>query len=170
MVQSLAGDQRAYRSLLDDVGRRLRTYFLRRVSNPTLAEDLTQDTLIAIHTRRASYDPERPFSAWLHAIARYKLIDHLRRTSASATVGLDDAPETLLESRETADDAARYDLERILQTLPPATDALVRAVKIEGRSIAEVSAAFGLSPSNVKVSVHRALKTLMKRVREEKAL
>jgi RNA polymerase sigma-70 factor (ECF subfamily) len=36
----------------------------------------------------------------------------------------------------------------------------VRAVKLEGRSIADVSAATGLSPSAVKVKIHRAIKTL----------
>ena len=47
------------------------------------AEDLVQETLIAIHSRRATYDPGQPFTAWVYGIARYKLIDEFRRESAA---------------------------------------------------------------------------------------
>ena len=57
----------------------------RRMPRGDEIEDLVQETLIAIHTRRASYDRDRAFTAWLFAIARYKMIDHFRRRRREAS-------------------------------------------------------------------------------------
>jgi len=53
---------------------------------------------MAIHTRRHTYDPAEPLMPWVYAIARYKLIDHLRRTRASM-VDLGDAQQLLRQVR-----------------------------------------------------------------------
>jgi len=50
MMASLAGDAKAYRLLLGAIGEALRLYFRRRLGAD--AEDLVQDTLMALHTRR----------------------------------------------------------------------------------------------------------------------
>jgi RNA polymerase sigma-70 factor (ECF subfamily) len=123
------------------------------------AEDLVQETLIAIHTRRATYDTALPFTAWLHAIARYKLIDHFRRAGVRRTLPLEDA-ETVVAGEETESAGARRDVEKLLATLPPARRELVRQVKIEGLSTAEAAQRTGMSESAVKVGIHRALKAL----------
>jgi RNA polymerase sigma-70 factor (ECF subfamily) len=159
MIQSLAGDDRAYRILLQESGKRLRAYYLRRLNESSMADDLMQETLIAIHTRRSTYDTDRPFTAWLHAIARYKLIDYVRSHRRQRAVMLEGAPEDSLVFEEV-DPATQLDLVQILETVPSSARDLIRAVKIEGRSIAEVSAASGLSESVVKVTIHRALKRL----------
>src|SRR5450759_1234398 len=84
---SLAGDAAAYRALLSRLSANLRAYYkgkLARIGrSATEAEDLMQEALMAIHTRRHTYDPAEPLTPWVYAIARYKLIDHLRRTRAS---------------------------------------------------------------------------------------
>ena len=41
------------------------------------AEDLVQEVLIAIHTRRHAYDRSQLFTLWVAAIARYKFLDYL---------------------------------------------------------------------------------------------
>ena len=74
MLAGLAGDDSAYRQLLTALSGHLRAYFARRVG-PAQAEDLVQETLIAMHTKRATYAPSQPLTAWIHGIARYKLID-----------------------------------------------------------------------------------------------
>ena len=91
MLAGLGGDRAAYSRLLAQLSGHLRAYFARRVGAD--AEDLVQETLIAIHTKRATYDPALPFTAWVHGIARYKLIDAFRRNKRRATVPLEDAPE-----------------------------------------------------------------------------
>jgi len=158
MLAALAGDGGAYRRLLNALTGHLRAYYLRRVG-AGLAEDLVQETLIAMHTRRATYDPGQPFTAWIHGIARYKLIDEFRRQKRRASVPLDEAPALFAED-EAEPAAAKRDVEKLLAKLPESKRALVRATRLEGQSVAEVAGASGLSESAVKVTVHRAIKTL----------
>jgi hypothetical protein len=62
MLAALMGDAGAYRMLLAGLTRHLRSYYARRLDSGA-AEDAVQETLIAIHTRRATYDPGLPFTA-----------------------------------------------------------------------------------------------------------
>jgi len=164
MLASLGGDAAAYRMLLSALTPHLRAYYARRLAAKADAEDLVQETLIAIHTRKASYDPSLPFTAWLHAIARYKLIDHFRRTGIRRTLPLEDAAAVVAEEDAKAAEAAR-DVERLLAKLPEAKRELIRDVKLEGLSTAEAAAKTGLSESAVKVGVHRSLRKLADFVR-----
>ncbi|MBU6297824.1 MAG: sigma-70 family RNA polymerase sigma factor [Alphaproteobacteria bacterium] len=159
MLSALAGDAAAYRALLTALSPHLRAYYARRVGQSADAEDLVQETLIAIHARRATYDTSQPFTPWLHAVARYKLIDHYRRSKIRRTLPLEEADAVFAEEEAEASDAAR-DVEKLLAALPESRRRLVRHVKIEGLSTAETAKRTGLSESAVKVGVHRALKTL----------
>jgi RNA polymerase sigma-70 factor (ECF subfamily) len=159
MLAALAGDAVSYRTLLAQLTPHLRAFFQRRLGNAADAEDLVQETLIAIHTKRATYDPALPFTAWLHAVARYKLIDHFRRSGIRRTLPLEEADNVFAEEEVEAVSAKR-DVEQLLAKLPRAKSDLVRQVKIEGLSTAEAAERTGLSESGVKVGVHRALKAL----------
>lgn len=160
MLKALDGDARAYSSLLAELSRSLRAYYARRLSGaPEDAEDLVQDTLIAMHRRRDSYDPAQPLTAWVYAIARYRLIDHYRRKKVRNAVPLEDA-EALFAADDIEPAMARRDVSRLLGQLPPARAALIRATKIEGLSNAEAGERVGLSEGAVKVNVHRGLKAL----------
>jgi RNA polymerase sigma-70 factor, ECF subfamily len=165
MRAALAGDAASYRAFLAELTTMLRRYFLRRLGGDRLAdaEDLVQDTLMAIHARRATYDPERPVTVWVHAIARYKLIDHFRSRRVRASVPLDDEAEFLAGPDDAEPAMARRDVGRMLDTLPAQQVALVRAVKIDGESVATAAARSGMSESAVKVSIHRGLKALAAR-------
>ena len=158
MLAGMAGDASAYRKLLSALTGHLRAYYARRVG-PTVAEDLVQESLIAMHSRRATYDPAQPFTAWVYGIARYKLIDEYRREKRRAAVPLDEAPD-LFAHDETEAAIASRDVEKLLARLPEAKRNLVRDIKLKGLSVSEAAAASGLSESAVKVTVHRALKSL----------
>ena len=85
LLQGLAGDNDAYADFLTQSSGRLRAYFRRRLAAwPDDVEDLVQETLIALHNQRGTYRPAQPLTAWLHAIARYKMIDSLRARRAAA--------------------------------------------------------------------------------------
>src|SRR6185437_2041682 len=57
MIRSLEGDSGAHRQLLGVLGRYLRGYFARRIGTATAeVEDLVQETLLAVHLKRDSYD------------------------------------------------------------------------------------------------------------------
>ena len=158
MVAGLAGDAAAYRQLLAALTAALRGYFSRRVGRAE-AEDLVQETLIAIHAKRETYNPSQPLTAWVYGIARYKLIDEFRRSKRRAHEPLEDA-ENLFAHDSHEDLTARRDVEKLLAKLPDAKCALVRAIKLDGASVAETAAKSGQTESAVKVSVHRSIKSL----------
>lgn len=164
MLASLDGDAAAYRTLLADLGRHLRPHFVRRLTPAfaSHAEDLVQETLLAIHSRRLTYDRSRPFTAWLHAVAHHKFVDHVRRQSIRLTVPLeDDAP--IFAHDDSADSLARRDLDVVLDSVPPRTKDLIHRTRIGGESVAEAAAAHGITETAAKVSIHRGLKALMSR-------
>ncbi len=163
MTLSQAGDKQAYATLLEACQRWLRGYYSRRIA-PSQLDDLVQETLIALHTKRASWDATRPFLPWLAAIARYRWVDHLRRLYRTETQELH---EELVGSDDEPAIAARISLDRLLGLLPPAQERVIALVKIEGLSIAEASAATGQSESLVKVNIHRGLKKLAHMIEEE---
>lgn len=166
MTAALGGDARAYRELLVDVGAHLRAYYVRRLSSQADVEDLVQETLIAMHTRRSTYDASQPLTPWLHAIARYKLIDHFRRTGRRQAVPLDDAGE-LVGHADHEDAIAKRDAERLLAKLPARSQMLLRSVKFEGLSTEEAARRAGMSESAVKVAVHRAIRSLSSMLKRE---
>jgi RNA polymerase sigma-70 factor (ECF subfamily) len=156
MTLSQAGDKHAYAALLDACQRWLRGYYSRRIA-PSQLDDLVQETLIALHTKRASWDSTRPFLPWLAAIARYRWVDHLRRLYRAdehelreELIGTDDEPAI----------AARISLGHLLGLLPEPQARAITLVKIEGLGIAEAAAVTGQSESLVKVNIHRGLKKL----------
>jgi len=165
MLAALTGDAGAYRMLLAGLTRHLRSYYARRLDSGA-AEDVVQETLIAIHARRATYDPALPFTAWVYGIARYKLIDEYRRHKRRATVPLDEAKD-LFGHDEAEEAIARRDVNKLLAKLPPAKRQLVSDIKLDGVSIAEAAQRSGLSESAVKVAVHRAVKSLGEDVNRE---
>ncbi len=161
MRAGLDGDADAHRALLQAVAVLLRGFYRRRITDAALVEDLVQESLIAIHTRRASYDRDRPLLPWVYAVARYKLIDRLRQTRV--TVPIDEA-EWLSDGEDAAAAFdARHDIDWMLGTLPVKQAAVIRATKLDGLSVAETAAREALSESDVKVSVHRGLRALAKR-------
>jgi RNA polymerase sigma-70 factor (ECF subfamily) len=165
MLASLGGDAAAYRELLRELAGRLRVYYARRLG-PAVpdAEDLVQETLIAVHSRRASYDRSQPFTAWVYAMARYKLIDHLRKARIRTAIPID-ACEELFAADEQAQASAAADVDRLLSDLPAAQRDAIRLTHLEGLSIDEAAARTGRSASATKVGIHRGLKNIMSRLK-----
>jgi len=77
MAEAQAGNAAVYHRLLVEIRDWLRRYYARRLP-PAMLDDVVQDALLAIHEKRHTYDPSRPFGPWVAAIARYKWIDRLR--------------------------------------------------------------------------------------------
>jgi len=162
LVDALAGDARAYHAFLEELSAHLRAYFRKRLFNlADDVEDLVQETLLAVHNQRHTYDAAMPVTAWVHAIARYKLVDFLRRRAGQEALNdpIEDDDEFLAASEE-APREARADLETLLAQLPDRHRLPIVYVKIEGRSVAEAAKATGMSESAVKVGIHRGLKAL----------
>jgi RNA polymerase sigma-70 factor (ECF subfamily) len=160
LLQGLAGDEAAHRAFLTEAAALLRAYFRNRLRGaPEDAEDLVQETLVALHTRRDSYDQNYPLLAWLYAIARYRLIDHLRRAKHRRHDTLDGFDPGEADPEYEASDARR-DVATLLERLPEKQRTAIRMVKLEEKSVREAAELTGLSESDVKISIHRGLKAL----------
>lgn len=175
MVAGLNGDASAHRALLAALSGRLRGYYrgrlLRAGRSSEQTEDLVQEALMAVHTRRHTYDPNELLTPWVYAIARYKLIDYLRQSQPEfAHVPIEDAHEVMARDDRNASEST-LDLKRLLAQLPERTRAAIQYVKLDGLSVNEAAARCGVSPSAVKVIVHRGLKSLSailsKRMKDE---
>lgn len=167
MVASLDGDRTAHRRLLGALSGYLRGYFLRRLgaASPEV-EDLVQEALLAIHLKRSSYDRALPFTPWAYAVARYKLVDHFRRSRRRAHVPLEDA-EALISMDSPEEGAVRVDLGRLLGQLPDRQRALIEEVKIQGFSVEEAAQKRGVTAVSARVMLHRSLQWLGRAVRDE---
>ena len=167
MVAGQAGDARAQTRLLTQIAGHLRAYFGRRlVGRAQDVEDLVQDTLLAIHLKRATYDPRFAFTPWLFAIARYKLVDHFRRAGARVSVPLEDAG-VILAAESAEEGVVRRDVDTLLGRLPTRQQALMRDVRLAGYTMEEAAGRAGMSVSAAKVSIHRAMRRLMKEAANE---
>lgn len=170
MVRGLAGDERSYAELLSEAAGYLRGYFGRRLSPyPADVEDLVQETLIAVHNRRHTYDDLQPFTGWLYAIARYKLVDLLRARASREALSdsLDEESEAFAKNDTDAKDA-HIDIEALLAQLPDRYRLPILHVKLGGLSVREAARLIGMSESAVKVGIHRGLKALAAGIRDEK--
>jgi RNA polymerase sigma-70 factor (ECF subfamily) len=171
MLASSSGDAVAYRNLLEKLSAQLRGYFkgqLTRVNRGAVeAEDLVQETLLAVHTHSGTYDTSQPFTAWVYAIARYKLIDYLRRTTISAKDTHMSETEDLCGHDDHGQVESNLDLNKLLAELSPRVRKAIQLVKLDGLSASEAASRCGMSESAVKVSVHRGLKALARLVSKE---
>jgi RNA polymerase sigma factor (sigma-70 family) len=163
MAAAQAGNSGAYHRLLVEIGDWLRRYYARRLP-PALVDDTIQDALLAIHEKRHTFDPERPFGPWLAAIARYKWIDRLRALKSAPTEALTE--EIAVPDHEAAVTSASS-LERLMRDLKPTQAEVIRLVKLQGFSIEEASVRTGQSVSLVKVNIHRGLGRLAAAVRRQ---
>lgn len=163
MSAAQAGNGGAYRRLLSEVERWLQRYFNHRAPS-SLVDDLVQETLLAIHRKRHTYDPARPFQPWLAVIARHKWIDWLRRGASRIEDEL--SLDLAVDDHERAVTSATL-LGQLLSRLKPAQQDAIRLVKIEGLTVAEASARTGQSVPLVKVNIHRGLAKLAAMVEED---
>lgn len=167
LVRGLAGDADAYHAFLQDLSAHVRAFLRKRLARlPDDVEDLVQETLLAVHIQRHTYDPAQPLTPWVYALARYKLVDLLRRRARRDLLHdpLDEESEFLAVSDSDAREARR-DLDQLLQTLPERQRVSIVCVKIEGLSVAETARRTGISEASVKVGIHRGLKALAARLR-----
>lgn len=166
------GDDEAYRRLLGRVSLWLRAVVRRGLAaagrGPAETEDIVQETLLAMHLKRDTWDETRPIEPWLRAIARHKLTDHLRRRGFRDHVDIDDLSDTLELSVETGT-MDGVDARRLLDSLPERQRAIVSEISLEGRSAADVAARLGMSEGAVRVALHRALKSLAALYRRDRS-
>ncbi|HEX4924490.1 MAG TPA: sigma-70 family RNA polymerase sigma factor [Bdellovibrionales bacterium] len=171
MAKSLDGDAAAYNLLLGDLVPYIRNFCRSKVRHLDLSDDVVQDALIALHRFRHTYDPSRPFLPWLRTIIRHKVIDSLRshhrhmQNEIFDNETVDAAAQPDVNGLTSRQDA--QDLRTLLKSLPEDYRQPIELLKIEEYSVEEVAGRLGLSPSAVKMRVHRGFKMLKERAEKE---
>lgn len=153
------GDEDAYERCLIDLAAVLRAYVRSNAGDVPWVDDVVQESLIAIHRARHTYDPSRSFGAWFYAIARNRLIDAVRHSSRrqAREVAMERLPDPPTIEGQSADPGP---IAAAIAQLPPRQRLVITAMKIHGDSTRDVAARTGMSESAVKVTAHRGYKML----------
>ncbi len=167
MAAAQAGDRAAYAALLRDCVPVVQAVARRQGVPPHRLDDVVQDVLLTVHRVRHAYDPARPFTPWLRAIAQRRAVDLLRRQgwqgarelhAPLAYEGHSDPaanPERSLEQGREADT-----LRAAIAALPAGQREAVEQLGLQERTLAEAASATGRTTGALKVNLHRALKAL----------
>jgi RNA polymerase sigma-70 factor (ECF subfamily) len=168
MRQAIGGDEAAYRGLLGDIGglaREVARGLLARFNfGDSIVDDIVQETLLAVHLGRKSWDSARPVRPWAATIARNKTIDAVRKSHARfcAPINVDlDA----FAAPATAEPGSRLDVNRLLARLPQRQREIVVSIALRQESIADVASRHAMSKVAVRVAFHRALRAMAKATR-----
>ncbi|PZQ12996.1 MAG: RNA polymerase subunit sigma [Ancylobacter novellus] len=168
MTAASNGDAAAYRRLLDGLAPFLRAVVGSRARgfgfDPSDAEDVVQEALLAIHLKRGTWDSRQPVGPWAAAIARNKLIDAARRRGRRVSVPIDDFVETLAADEPERGLSTR-EAERLLSALNGRQRDVVAAITVEGADIGETADRLGMSEGAVRVALHRGLASLSRAYR-----
>lgn len=157
-----AGDRTAVEVLLERYQARIYRFGLRLCGDPSDAEDVVQETMLAMAKALPSFRGEASLSTWLYSIARSHCVRRRRKkppvTELSALDA--DAPEVEDPAPNAERLAEDRELEAVLQAAIarlPAPDREVLVLRdVEGLTAPEVAKVVGLSVDAVKSRLHRA--------------
>ncbi len=158
-----AGDARAFAALYDRYDRAVFGFIRRLLGAPhaAAAEDLHQETWLAVSRNAAAFDPARAsFAAWVFAIARNKVFDHYRRQKvAIPSSELGEAAQHVADEGQTPLEAVQS-RERAQEIV-----AAVDALPLEQRGVFVLFADGGLSLEEIAVMTGVAQETVKSRLR-----
>lgn len=154
------GDQQAYRTFLLTVSPIIRGVIRAKAGglpNET-QEDILQDVLFAIHSKRDTWRQDHPIKPWFYAIARYKIIDAFRSRGRADFVDIDDFSDSIAAPQE--EEGSEMDTETLVTKLPKKQQTVVRLIAIDGLSIKDAALKLDMKETAVRVNFHRALERL----------
>jgi len=167
MTSAQEGDRQAYEDLLTRVASLVHAFVRRRAGDAPWCEDVVQETLVALHRARHTYDISRPFAPWLYAIVQNRLVDALRAQrrkllrEVHPSLTFEPSGHALQER-----DAMRADVRRAVAGLPERQRQVIELLKFEDLSVRDVAARLGMSEANVKVTAHRGYRALRRLIEE----
>jgi RNA polymerase sigma-70 factor (ECF subfamily) len=165
-------DARSFGAFYDDALPHIYGYFLHRCGGSvTVAEDLTQETFVAAVAELAKDRPVTAPAAWIHGIARHKLLDHYRRQErverslAAAWEAEQLETELVVEDRhETRERAVEA-----LASIPASQRAALVVCYLDGYSVPEAAGLLGKSVEAVESLLARRRLSFRRAYQEESA-
>lgn len=159
---AIAGDEKAYAIFLTRIAAVVRGFVRRKIVHGGVEpEDVVQETLLAIHTKRHTWRSDAPVLPWIYAIARYKLIDAFRKRGRRVEIEIGEIAETLAQAE--AETVSDREIGRVLDGLTPGQRSVIAAISIEGHSIGETAEKLDMTETAVRVALHRGLRAIAKR-------
>ena len=170
---SLEGDKLAYEEFLIKLQKALSSYVRKKSyaykKTKQEQDEIVQEVLIKIHSKRHTYQRHLKISPWIYTIARNTLVDHLR--GLNNQVRHDEFNEevlTLVHEEGSSEQEYNFlihdELKHLLARLPRKQRDILVLAKSYGYSNAEIAKTKGLSVSAVKISIFRAIKSVSKNV------
>lgn len=170
IVEAQKGNSKMYNMLLQEVSQYLQSYLRYKLRDSDAVNDVLQDILISIHKSRHTYEAQYPFKPWLFKIVHSRMIDHFRRVKKFTTNTSLGGDEDLLALAAEAEisQIELTDFNRAVSFLSSDQRSVLQALKIDGKSVREISQEFAMTESSVKVIAHRAYKLLFEKLGVEK--
>jgi RNA polymerase sigma-70 factor (ECF subfamily) len=163
MAGYLEGRLDAFDGVYAALAGRIRGYLYTLCRDASLADDLVQDTFMQTHRSRRTYEPGRPVTPWVFAIARHVFLMH-RRTTGRRQRFEDSLAADALHTDRPRDEAAavidRDEVRRTLRQVPPEQRQAVLMHHVEGRSFAEIAARLGIRVNAAKTRAFRGMKKM----------
>jgi RNA polymerase sigma-70 factor (ECF subfamily) len=91
------GREEDFNELVRRFERELYRYLVRYLGDPSLADDVFQNTFLQVHLKRNLYEDGRPVRPWLYSIATHQAVDTLRKMGRHPTLSLDQRPASTAE-------------------------------------------------------------------------
>jgi RNA polymerase sigma factor (sigma-70 family) len=168
LVERIAasGDRQAFAALFQHFAPRVKSYLMRLGAPSANAEELTQEAMIMVWRKAASFDrAQSSVPTWLFTIARNKRIDAIRRERRPE---IDPSDPALVPDPEPPPDAAldagQRDarLKAAIATLPAEQADLLRLAFYEDKSHGDIAAERGIPLGTVKSRLRLAFGRLRK--------
>lgn len=169
VARARAGDKAAVAAIYHRYVDEVFGYAYNQLGERQEAEDVTSEVFLRLVRALPEFRGDASLRTWIYSICRNILRDRWRERASHPRVSLDLVParQTLDREAEGAESGPR-DLARasdlsalgqaVLARLSPREQAVLSLRFLEGRSVAETAAELGLSPGNLKVIQHRALR------------
>jgi RNA polymerase sigma-70 factor (ECF subfamily) len=167
MVSAQRGDRQSYETLLTRLAGLVQAFVRKRAGDVPWCDDVVQESLLAIHRARHTYDPSRPFVPWMYAIVQNRFIDALRIQRRRLLRELQPDPALDRGERPVQErDALMRDVRRAVSGLPDNQRQVIELLKFEDLSVREVARRLGMTETNVKVTAHRGYRALRRQIEE----
>jgi RNA polymerase sigma-70 factor (ECF subfamily) len=178
------GDEAAARRLVDALYPKVVRIVRNHLPVTEDEEDLCQEVFMKVFSRMAQFRGDQPFDHWVARIALNTCLDKLRRQKVRKVRSFSDFSgeeaeclQDAMTAREFGENQATAGtsaatlevLEKLLATLKPAEQLVVRLLDLEERSVADICEQTGWGASRVKVTAFRARRKLAATFRELEA-